>query len=310
MLHTDATLDFDRWRDAISEDFVPLDALPSADGTRGDRPFVGGLRSTRMGEVILSEVSGDSVEVARTGATIRRSDPGTIKVGLQVEGTGLVTQAGREATLRPGEFTVYDTTDTYRLRFDGHFRMFVVMFSRAALHLQPGSLRDGVVRRFGPDDEIGTVLAPFLHGLRRSAQADRVPESTAVEHALYDLVGAAFDTDGPAPASTETLVVRGDSLIDARLADAALCPAQIAAALHVSVRHLQKVYESDGRTVTGSIRRRRLERCAADLSNPALARKTVAEIGARHGITDASRLSRQFREAYGVPPNRYRLSTG
>ncbi len=186
--------------------------------------------------------------------------------------------------------------------------MFVVMFSRNALHLQQSRLRDGLVRRVGPDDSIGTVLSPFLTGLRRSVQNDRIPESTAVEHALYDLVGAAFDASAPETGCVEATLERADAVIDAHLADPGLCPAQIAGALHVSVRYLQKLFEADGRTVTGSIRRRRLERCAADLANPLHARRTAADIGARHGITDASRLSRQFHEMFGVPPSRYRTT--
>jgi AraC-like DNA-binding protein len=54
------------------------------------------------------------------------------------------------------------------------------------------------------------------------------------------------------------------------------------------------------------IRRRRLERCARDLLDPALRGEPVGAIGARWGLTNPAHFSRVFRAAYGVPRAEYR----
>ena len=54
--------------------------------------------------------------------------------------------------------------------------------------------------------------------------------------------------------------------IEARLADPALSPPGIAAAHHISVRRLHKLFEDQPLTVAALIRRRRLERCRAELT--------------------------------------------
>ena len=65
------------------------------------------------------------------------SDPGLIKLGLQLRGYSVVAQDGREAALTPGDFAIYDTSRPYDLYFDDSFRMLVVMFPRGVAAVAP-----------------------------------------------------------------------------------------------------------------------------------------------------------------------------
>jgi AraC-like DNA-binding protein len=51
---------------------------------------------------------------------------------------------------------------------------------------------------------------------------------------------------------------------------------------------------------------RRLERCARDLLDPALAHEPIGEIAARWGITNPAHFSRLFRAQFGLSPSEYR----
>ena len=82
----------------------------------------------------------------------------------------------------------------------------------------------------------------------------------------------------------------------------------IAAAHHISLRSLHQLFHDEGLTVAGWIRRRRLECCRRDLSDPALAARPVAAIAARWGFSSAGDFSRAFRAAHGLPPAEYRRS--
>jgi AraC-like DNA-binding protein len=59
-------------------------------------------------------------------------------------------------------------------------------------------------------------------------------------------------------------------------------------------------------SVSRWIRTRRLERCRADLRNPALSDLTVTSIALRRGFTDPAHFSRLFRAAFGTTPSQYR----
>lgn len=116
------------------------------------------------------------------------------------------------------------------------------------------------------------------------------------------------DGPGPAPAASpvEGLLQDIKAFIDDHLADADLSPVAIAAAHHISVRYLHHLFQRDRRTVGGHVRRRRLERCRADLADPALAGRGVGQVGRRWGFRDPAVFSRAFKSAYGVTPGAYR----
>jgi AraC-like DNA-binding protein len=102
------------------------------------------------------------------------------------------------------------------------------------------------------------------------------------------------------------LVERIRMFIESQLGDPQLSPAAVAAAHHISLRYLHKLFEPEPCGVAGLIRQRRLERCRDDLLDPAQADRPVAGIAARWGFSSAAHFSRVFREAYGLPPAEFR----
>jgi AraC-like DNA-binding protein len=94
--------------------------------------------------------------------------------------------------------------------------------------------------------------------------------------------------------------------IDRHLARPDLAPETIAAANHISVRYLYRLFESEGTTVGRWIKVRRLEGCRRELTDPSLARYGVGAIGVRWGLLDPASFSRAFRSAYGMSPREYR----
>jgi AraC-like DNA-binding protein len=102
------------------------------------------------------------------------------------------------------------------------------------------------------------------------------------------------------------LVRRIHAYIDSHLGDPGLSPAVVAAAHHISLRYLHKLFEPEPHGVAGLIRQRRLERCRDELLDPAQADRPVAGIAARWGFSSAAHFSRVFRDAYGMPPGEFR----
>jgi len=96
------------------------------------------------------------------------------------------------------------------------------------------------------------------------------------------------------------------SYLDDHLADPELAPPMVAAAHYMSVRTLHSLAQESGISIAGWIRRRRLERCRADLADPELAGLGVSAIGARWGLPSASHFCTLFREEFGTTPSAYR----
>jgi AraC-like DNA-binding protein len=296
---------FDWWHEEVCATFVPLDAVSNT--CDGVGRFIGGLTSGTVGALRMCAVSGREVDVRRTRAAIRRSDPGLVKVGLQLLGGGVVVQHEREATLCPGDFVVYDTSEPYALHFMNDFAMFVVMIPRASLKIAPKSLAAVTAVTMHADQGAGSLVSPFLWGLLRGLIAG-TPRSPMFEDAVVDLVSAALDeksvhTHGsPAVA----IVSSAKSFIDAQLGDPDLNTSTIAAAHHITPRYLQKLFKAEDLTVAGWIRTRRLQRCRRDLEDPRQCSVSIGSICARRGFADPAYFSRLFKQTYGVSPRAFR----
>jgi AraC-like DNA-binding protein len=102
--------------------------------------------------------------------------------------------------------------------------------------------------------------------------------------------------------------MRIQAFVEERLWDPALSPGTIAAAHHISIRYLYKMFETREHGVAEWIRRRRLEYCRRDLLDPSLASRSVGAIAARWGLTEPAHFNRAFRTAYGMPPSEFRRS--
>jgi AraC-like DNA-binding protein len=144
--------------------------------------------------------------------------------------------------------------------------------------------------------------------LERDPRIDGVRLSEALLDLLVVALAERLDRVGDvAPATLRrALLASVQDFIEQRLSDPLLSPTAIAAAHHISLRYLHKLFESQPHSVAGWIRQRRLERCRRDLLNPSLSHWPVSSIAARWGLGDPSRFNRQFRDAYGLPPAEYR----
>jgi AraC-like DNA-binding protein len=110
------------------------------------------------------------------------------------------------------------------------------------------------------------------------------------------------------PARQE-LLSRIQSHIREHLGDPALSPETIAAAHHISVSYLHRLFAGREVTVAAMIRAQRLERARRDLADPRFVTVPVHRIAVRWGFRDHATFTRAFRTRYGVPPSNLRPDT-
>lgn len=297
---------FAAWHELISESFVPLHVRAS-----DPENFHGQLRSRLLDELSIIEVTATGHSVHRTPALIARSDRPYFKLNLQLAGTGLLVQDGREAILAPGDLAVYDTSRPYTVAFESNCRTLVLMFPHDALDLPAGSVGRLTATRMAADKGLGRMISPFMTQLAENLDVLSGPSGHRLAHNTVDLLSTLFaaelDTaqDGP-ERPHEELLGRVRRFIEANLADPELSPASVASAHFISTRHLHNIFQEAGTTVAHWIRTRRLENCRRELRDPLLAHRPVSAIAARWGFLDAAHFSRTFRAAFGEPPSTYR----
>jgi AraC-like DNA-binding protein len=299
----------DYFRHVVADTIVPFGLHID-----GDRDLRAEILTGPVGTVHVTNVSAPPMTAFRTAKLIRVSDPELFKIDVQVRGHTVFAQGDREAALAPGDFTLMDLSRPCRLadRDDEH-EVLAVKFPHAALPLRHNELERLTAVPISGRDGLGAPISSLARHLARHLRDYDPTEGARLATALMDLLVVALagrldQLASVAPASRRrALLASVQSFIDRRLGDPELSPSAIAAAHHISLRQLYRLFDAQPTGVAEWIRQRRLERCRRDLLDPAFAHWSVSAIAARWGLMDAAHFSRAFRAAYGLPPTEYRM---
>lgn len=294
------------WREVVNRQFVPLEVRPMR-----AEPFHGRVRSARLGPMQVSEVTSSAQQVTRTPRLIARDSGDDYKVGVQLRGSCVLAQDGRDVRLVPGDFAVYDCSRPYSLAFDGAFRTLVLVLPRRLIRLRSAGPADISAVRVSGREGLGGLVSPFLRRLGAVTEDVEGVAGHRIAESVVDLLTTAVaerldDTAADPESAQRALFLRISGFMEERLADPDLSPELIAAAHTVSVRYLHKLFALHGTTVCGWLRERRLEGCRRDLADRRLRHRNLGAVAARWGLHDPAHFSRLFKRAYGLAPSQYR----
>lgn len=288
------------WREVAGSRFVPLHVI-------GGPGFTGSIRWRFVDGTCLSEIVASAHRVLRTPALISPDDPRHYKITLQVEGSGLVAQDGRQSVLRPGDLAIYDTSRPYTLEFGQDVHCLVMAFPQDAFDVPESLIRRITAVRLSGDTGVGAMISPFMRHLSENLDTLDGVAGMRILHSSLDLltalVYAQLSEDQDHWGQTRQVEMRRLKLfIDAHLHEPDLNAVEVAKSHYMSVRQLQYLFRDENLTVSNYIRSRRLEHCRMALSDPAQASLSILEIAQRWGFPDASHFSKVFRATYGITP--------
>lgn len=294
-------------RHAVWESVVPVDIdhRPAAE----DISVRIGLGAA--GPLRVCSARATAVTIRRTEQLARKDEERAVFVGLQMTGTSLAVQNGRECVLRPGEFTVYESIAPYTLLFDEGVDHHFLRFPRAALALPDRLIRDSTTVALGPGNPVARLAFTYFSQLADSDALHQGVHASAVVEPSIELLRAVLTTqhDNSRLAGEPleaTLSLRITQYVRAHLADPDLSAARIAAAHGISPRHLYAVLSRSGISLGDWIRTRRLAECRRELAGPNGQLRTIAATGRRWGFVNATHFSKVFKQAYGMSPRAWR----
>jgi AraC-like DNA-binding protein len=293
--------------EAIAATFVPV-KINFADN--GGPPSVYGA-ITDLGAMTICSVRSNAVTVERTPEQARDDLTPSIFVGLQLQGSSLIVQDGKEVVLRPGELVIYESATPYVLADGSGIGQHQFRIPLNRLGLSRDAIRQVCAVTLGPGDPVADLAASYLRELASRRDLFDLPGADAVSQPSIDLVRAVITTHlGAAALVAEslhtTLQLRIIEYIRVNLRDPELNATKIAAAHHVSVRQLYKVLASQGILLGDWIRSHRLDESRKEIGNPANSAMSIAMIARRWGFADASSFARMFRTSYGMSPREWR----
>ncbi len=292
----------DYWVSAICEGFLEMTATSAS----GDA-FHSSLDSVDWGPVGIHRVRGSAQDVYRTRSAIARARDNSYFLLCKTDSAWTAAQEQTAARLLPGDLILIDS----RRRYEFHFTNSADTIS---LQLRPDWVATWLPdadqllgRRIDGQGGWGAALGAVARQLTPElAIAPPLPAALLSDQlgALLALASGA-DVPGPAPTIDATRARILDAVRE-RHAEPGLTASEVAVGLGISARTLHRSLAAGGQTFAQQLMACRMAVARRLLTDARFDRLTVAEIGRRVGLLDASHFVRSCRSRLGVTPAQIR----
>lgn len=288
------------WHQVANTHFLELECVAP------DRPdfFCSALVQT-FGDSLAAELRLSALRVVRRRQTAENATTPYFKLFWQLDGESRINQGSSDAILKPGMWSVYDTSRAYQIESSDRSRALALLvpqhesrgWSPAVQALSGQALPGG-----GTSQIVLSSLATLLR--------DPTPLDTDSQHALQDATVSLLERALESQARSRLPSARGDEVrldrikryLHEHLADPDLSVDGAARNLGISRRTLYNLFVSTGITPRAYIQQARLERACALLAEPAWRDTPVAEIARHSGFADPAHFSRAFVARHRLPP--------
>ena len=294
---------FSYFREAVCEAF--MDLSPEYDLSR---PFDAVVESIPLAGGAVNRVRGTPHHVRRTNAQIGRSAEQCFFLNIQLKSECLIEQRGRSVRLSPGQVALFGSDLPFRIFHPPEQDMSVASFwlPRDLVEESCPGRQVPDIHRVSDHPFLGPPIAATARALNRSGRVLDAADAGLLLESLIRLAARASagtterdiapETVGPA------LLAAILEYVESRLHDPRLTVAEVAAHFGIGKRYVHKLLEPTGESFSRHVLDRRLERVAADLTAPELARMPIAGTAYRNGFSDLSYFNRRFKERYGATP--------
>jgi AraC-like DNA-binding protein len=255
------------------------------------------------------------------GGTTRRTpellSDGNDDVILYIQETGrrFVSQLGREVTVGPGGGVLTSNADASTITLPEAPRLIGIGLPRKLMMTLAPGLEDAFVRPLPPNPSIHRLLLSYVNVLE-DEDTQWAPElQRAVATHIHDLCALAIGATRDAAEIAEGRGLRAARLraiqsdVVRHLRDGDVSITGLAQRHHVTARYIQRLFESQGTTLSRFVLGRRLAHVHRMLADPRQAHRAISTIAYDAGFGDLSTFNREFRRHYGATPSDVRAAS-
>lgn len=246
-----------------------------------------------------------------TRSVMPQSETSRIMVIRPSDGILVAEQRDRRKTCFQREAIILDATEetTFIATGVSRFDCFVL-----SVQADPQNLVLNKMERIDQDNGALIVLGHYAAALMRGLlPMDSALLASLATDYMRSLVSAMIDVakltpnlprNGSPKSQPNLIAIKAD--IEVRLAQKELSLTSFATARGVTVRHLQKLFEAEGRTFSDYVLERRLERARQLLLKTAVEPRPISAIAFDLGFGDLSYFNRTFKRRFGITPRETR----
>jgi AraC-like DNA-binding protein len=294
------------WREHYGHVMLRVDLEPAPDAA-----FEARMTSLALPGLQLMEASSSPAKVSRSGRYLADGND-DIVVAVNRAGSVTVASGGHEHSLREGDAIVLSGGEATSFHRTSMGRSLTLRVPRAMFEQTIVSLDDVLMRPISGELGALRLLMDYAGWLFDAGSSiDQQLCNVSVRH-VQDLLALAI---GPAADFADTARTRGlraarlklaKSYIVAHCHRRELSVGSLAAALNLTPRYVQRLFEADGTTFSEYLLRQRLARAHRLLCEPGESHAAIRNIAHDAGFGDLSHFNRSFRRQYGITPRELR----
>lgn len=264
-----------------------------------------------LGPIRFLAINSGPISIRRTENDIQISSERCFTFLLQVVGTGQFQQYGHQIELQPGDLSLCDNSAPYNYASPEGGEVIMLRVPDAVLRESLPSPHECCGRRLGSGQDLvstaGAVVRSLQEQLRQGLNEEcRQRAATHLLAIISSCYVASFDRLGSRSSVMTGRHWRVRLFIEQNLRDPDLSPAMIASHLKLSSRYLRMIFAANSESISAYVLRRRLEECAARLTDPRWTGHSITEIAFSWGFNSAPHFTRSFREHFKQSPRDYR----
>ncbi|MCJ2141501.1 helix-turn-helix domain-containing protein [Methylobacterium sp. E-066] len=297
---------FKRWREALDADGSGGVDLRQLD----DAPFQAKVEASTIGPLHMMRLTQSALRTEiRNPAAARQDREEMVTATFKLAGRSNSFQDSRDAVLTPGDLYILDHRPAALTTTAGAQAMFLEL-PRERFERVLGSIRHYTALPAGAELASTSLARTFFRELIRLGP-QRPPDFAAQMASVgVDLIVASIAErlakEVPRPLHGTVVVQRAKAFVKANFGDPTLDPPQLAAAVGVSLRRLQELFQERGQHISDWIWQRRLEVAAKRLADPGCAHLPIGPLAYGCGFASKAHFSRRFKEHHGMAPREYR----
>jgi AraC-like DNA-binding protein len=298
------TRDLDHWSGALWETYGAMDVVPEGEGQ-----FSASLSRRDFDRLKAVDVRGTPQTFHRTATMIKSDSANDLILTMVVQGSGLLVQDGRTASLGPGEFALLESVRPYSMLLDEPTRLIDFTWPRETIGLSESESYELTARPFGSSSPMGRLLSPLLLDLYRMDGGLSPVGSIRLANSIADLlVTAALELNRPDEFEVRSRHQYDEIIrfIERNLDDPSLSADSVAEAFFFSSRTVHRLFARHGGTVASVVRDMRLEACRQMMLSSVHRGKSISYIASQFSFSSLQVFSRAFTTQYGTAPKAYR----
>jgi AraC-like DNA-binding protein len=270
----------------------------------GSDTFLGRLDILTLPPLTFLDFKVRNALARRQALQVRRLEWGQYFIYREMGSGGFFEIGDRRFVTNRGDLLIYDADGAFRAQAKEAYRHQIWVLPKATLdpHLPPlpRPLALHIPARAGIAD-LAVAYIDTLSGMLDSL--DDLQAALIADH-LGRLIAIACGcaADGHRAAIEEAKLAQAQRYVTNHLTHPGLGPDATAAALGISVRRLQMIFQASGETFGHYVRRRRLREIRATLENPLFADRSITDIALGWGFASLPTFYRAFAAEYGAAP--------